>query len=244
MCRHLAYVGKPVRVGSLLVDPPHSLLSQAWAPRRQTHGVVNADGCGLGWYADGDPVPARHRSAAPAWADSTFADLARVVRAPALLAAVRSATTGMPDGVAASLPFRNGRWLCSHNGAVDGWPGAAEGLAALLRPADLLALDAVSDAALLWALVHRRLAAGEPAPQAVGGVVAEVAAACGGRLNLLVTDGQAVTATAYGASLCWRALPDGVVVASEPYDDGPGWADVPDRSLVSAGPDGVTVTPL
>jgi glutamine amidotransferase len=47
----------------VLTDPPHGLQAQAWAPRRQRHGVVNADGFGVGWDADGDPVPARYRRA-------------------------------------------------------------------------------------------------------------------------------------------------------------------------------------
>ena len=44
MCRHLAYLGRPVPLRELLADPPHSLLRQSWAPRRQRHGTVNADG--------------------------------------------------------------------------------------------------------------------------------------------------------------------------------------------------------
>ena len=63
MCRHLAYAGQPVSLRAALIDPPHGLVVQAWAPRRQQHGVVNADGFGIGWYADGDPVPARYRRA-------------------------------------------------------------------------------------------------------------------------------------------------------------------------------------
>ena len=65
MCRHLAYLGEQTTLRSLLMDPPYSLQAQAWAPRRQRHGVVNADGFGVGWYADGDPVPARYRRASP-----------------------------------------------------------------------------------------------------------------------------------------------------------------------------------
>jgi len=92
MCRHLAYLGRPVPLRELLADPPHSLLRQSWAPRRQRHGTVNADGFGVGWYAEGDPIPARYRSDRPMWTDRSFADLARVVRSRAVLAAVRSAT--------------------------------------------------------------------------------------------------------------------------------------------------------
>jgi gamma-glutamyl hercynylcysteine S-oxide hydrolase len=36
----------------------------------------------------------------------------------------------------------------------------------------------------------------------------------------------------------------GVVVASEPYDDDPGWADVPDHHLVDVADGVVTVTEL
>jgi len=96
VCRHLAYLGPRVKLRALLVDPPHSLLRQSWAPRRQRHGTVNADGFGVGWYAEEDPIPARYRSDRPMWTDRSFADLARVVRSQAVLAAVRSATPRLP----------------------------------------------------------------------------------------------------------------------------------------------------
>jgi glutamine amidotransferase len=37
---------------------------------------------------------------------------------------------------------------------------------------------------------------------------------------------------------------DGLVLASEPYDDQPGWEDVPDRHLIEVTADGVTLTAL
>ena len=60
--------GPPATLRSVLIDPPHGLYRQAWAPRRQRHGTVNADGFGIGWYAEGDPVPARYRRGRPIWA--------------------------------------------------------------------------------------------------------------------------------------------------------------------------------
>src|ERR1700690_1664522 len=111
MCRHLAYLGPQATLRSVLTDPPsgllrqswgprpprrprlpappYGLLRQSWAPRQQKHGTVNADGFGVGWYADDDPVPARYRRAVPMWGDASFADLVRVTRTRALLAAVR-----------------------------------------------------------------------------------------------------------------------------------------------------------
>lgn len=245
MCRHLAYLGRPRPLRELLTDPPHALLRQSWQPRRQRYGTVNADGFGVGWYADGDPVPARYRREVPMWGDRSFPDLARVVRSGAVLAAVRSATDGMAQGEAAVAPFSAGPFLFSHNGVVPGWPASVAPVVAGMSAAELLAMEAVSDAALLWTVVHQRLAGGARMPEALADVVRLAAStAAGGRLNLLLTDGRSIAATTWGDTLSWRADATGVTVASEPYDDDPGWVDVPDRTLLVATPDGVDTTPI
>ncbi|MFE5300964.1 ergothioneine biosynthesis protein EgtC [Streptomyces sp. NPDC056632] len=245
MCRHLAYLGAPVPLGELLLRPPHSLERQAWEPRTQSSGVLNADGFGVGWYAEGDPVPARYRRAAPIWGDLSFVDLARVVRTGALLAAVRGATLPGADGEAAAAPFAAGRWLFSHNGAVPGWPGSLVPLAAALSAAELLDLAARTDSALVWALALHRLRAGDAPERALADTVREVAAAApGARLNLLLTDGATITATAWGNSLWYLSGPGRTVVASEPYDDDPRWTEVPDRTVLTASRTDVVLTPL
>jgi dimethylhistidine N-methyltransferase len=267
MCRHLAYVGPPVPLARLLTEPPRGLYEQSWHPRRQTHGTVNADGFGVGWYpveppaggpdddrADdrgedpvdgGYPLPARYRRALPVWADANFTELARTVRSGAVLAAVRSATEGTTQDESASAPFRDGRWLFSHNGAVADWTR----LPTTLTSAELLALETHSDSALLWAMTARRLRQGEAPGGALAAVVREVAAARpAARLNLLLTDGRTIAATAWGDTLWYRAGPGAVVVASEPDDAlGAGlgtWREVPDRSLLLATPDGVRAITL
>ncbi|MFE8952967.1 ergothioneine biosynthesis protein EgtC [Streptomyces althioticus] len=246
MCRHLAYVGPVEPLGALLVEPPHGLYRQSWAPRRQRHGTVNADGFGVGWYAEGDPAPARYRRAGPIWADLSFTDLARVVRTEALLAAVRDATLSGADAEAAAAPFASGAWLFSHNGAVPGWPGSLAPLAATLPASDLLSLEARNDSAFVWALVLARLRAGDAMGQALADTVAEVAASAPeARLNLLLTDGATVAATVWGDTLWYLARPGGgTVVASEPYDDDPHWQEVPDRTLLAASRTDVLLTPL
>ncbi|MFD4315092.1 ergothioneine biosynthesis protein EgtC [Streptomyces sp. NPDC058548] len=245
MCRHIAYVGEPVALGELLVRPEHALLRQSWEPRAQTSGVVNADGFGVGWYAEGDPVPARYRRSGPMWGDLSFADLARVVRSRALLAAVRGATLPGADGEAAAAPFAAGPWLFSHNGAVRGWPGSLAPLAATLPAGELLGLEARTDSALLWALVLHRLRSGDAPGPALADTVREVAeAAPGSGLTLLLTDGSLIVATAWENSLWYLTGPDRVVVASEPYDDDPRWREVPGRTLVTATLADVTLTPL
>ncbi|MFI1164590.1 ergothioneine biosynthesis protein EgtC [Streptomyces sp. NPDC020801] len=246
MCRHLAYLGPAEPLGRLLVEPPHSLYRQSWAPRQQRYGTVNADGFGVGWYAEGDPAPARYRRAGPIWADLSFADLARVVRSTALLAAVRDATLSGADAEAAAAPFAADGRLFSHNGAVTGWPGSLAAVSRTLPPLDLLSLEARTDSALVWALVLARLRAGDEAGQALADTVLEVAAAApGSRLNLLLTDGETITATAWGDTMWYLAEPGRrTVVASEPYDDDPHWLQVPDRTLLAATRTDVLLTPL
>ncbi|WP_327303051.1 ergothioneine biosynthesis protein EgtC [Streptomyces sp. NBC_01298] len=237
MCRHLAYLGAPVSLGRVLSEPEHSLVRQSWEPRHQRSGTVNADGFGVGWYAEGDPVPARYRRAGPIWGDLTFSDLARVVRSGAVLAAVRDSTRPGADGEAAAAPFAEGQWLFSHNGSLRDWPDAVAPVAAGLAPQELLSLAARTDSALIWALVLHRLRADPDLGAALAGTVRELAeAAPGSRMNLLLTDGRTIAATAWGDSLWYLADPSAqrTVVASEPYDDDPRWCEVPDRTLLTA----------
>ncbi|MER6924008.1 class II glutamine amidotransferase, partial [Streptomyces spiralis] len=134
----------------------------------------------------------------------------------------------------------------SHNGAVPGWPGSLAGLARSLPAQDLLSLEARNDSALVWALALARLRGGDEPGQALADTVVEVASAApGARLNLLLTDGGTITATAWGDTLWYLAEPGrSAVVASEPYDDDPRWLQVPDRTLLAASRQDVLLTPL
>lgn len=245
MCRHLVYLGPPITLRELLFDPPASLVHQSWAPKDMRRGgCINADGFGIGWYPDGGE-PVRYRRAQPIWTDPTIAQLAGVTRSGAILAAVRSATVGMPVLDSAAAPFLEGRWLFSHNGAVRGWPDSMAPLAGALPVRDLLTLDAPTDAALLWALVRHRLRAGvEPGRAVAETVVAVSRAAPESRLNLLLTDGHTAVASVAGHSLSVRRTPNSVLLASEPHDDDPDWQAVPEGQLVVATATGVRTSAL
>jgi glutamine amidotransferase len=228
MCRHLAYLGPAVSLREAIIDPPYGLYRQAWAPQMMRgSGTMNIDGFGAGWYADGDPVPARYRNSGPIWADPSFADLTRVTRSGALLAAVRDASAGTEASPSAASPFGADHWLFSHNGALVGWPGTAAGLAATLSP--------------LWALTLKRLRDGARPDEALAAVIGLLdVAGVTGRFNFLLTDGHEIAATTAGHSLFYRQGhraedgADSVTVASEPADEEPGWIEVPDRSLLAA----------
>jgi glutamine amidotransferase len=238
MCRHLAYVGRAVTLASVLYDPPHSLVRQSWDPRHQRHGTVNADGYGVGWYApEVRSDPARYRRSGPIWADRSLASLAGTVRSGAILAAVRSATPPAPIEESGAAPFTAGPWLWSVNGAVAGDVAALRRTVSETRAAGL---EGTSDSEVLFALLLDRLDRGcDPA-----GAVVDLLS-IPGRLNLLLTDGSTIWATAWGDTL-WTLAGDGhVVVASEPFDDDPAWAAVPDRTLVVADASGdCSLTPL
>jgi glutamine amidotransferase len=244
MCRHLAYLGPEATLRSVIIDPPHGLYRQAWAPRYQRCGAINADGFGVGWYPDSGPEPARYRQSMPIWTDESFLDVAGVTRAGALLAAVRNATPGTSHGPAAAAPFRHDRWLFSHNGAIDGWPTSTAGLAAALPAVSLLELEARVDSALMWALVLHRLRRGLGLAQALADTADAVrAAGVTGRLNFLLTDGRAIAATAAGHTLYYQQRAGAVTVASEPSDDEDSWIEIPRGSLISATTEEVSVTP-
>lgn len=226
MCRHLGWLGDPVSVSSLILEPANGLLVQSYSPRRQTHGLLNADGWGVGFF-DG-ATPRRWRSASPLWGDASLASVAPALRSGCVVAAVRSATVGMPIEPSASAPFTDGEWLLSHNGVVD------RAVLPVSRSAEST-VDSAILAAHIFAEGLDNLAdtvrkVGESDPSA--------------RLNILVANGSRMLATVWGDTLSVLRRPDGVVLASEPYDDHPDWRDIPDRHLVEVTAAGVEVTAL
>ncbi len=236
MCRLVAHLGPSITLEALLVDPPHGLAHQAWAPERQVSGTVNADGFGVGWYdLARRPEPGVHRTTLPLWADRSFASFAGLVASTSIVAAVRGATAPAPTEESGTPPFARGPWLFAHNGAVTGFResvGAA--LRRRLSVEQESAILGAADSEVLFHLALAHLAEGATPAEALVDVVAAVEAHAGGRLNLVLTDGRRLAATRVGDSLWLLADGTRTVVASEPYDDDPAWSEVPDRSVVTA----------
>ncbi len=246
MCRHLGYLGDPVTLSELVLDPPHSLAVQSYAPKdMRGGGKVNVDGFGVGWFGTGLAEAGRYRRAVPIWQDVAFTELARATSAVGVLAAVRNATAGMPIADAACAPFTDGHWLFSLNGYIAGWPDTAAGLAADVPLRDLLTMHVTTDAVLLWTVLRQRLAAVADPAAVLGSLVAEVlAAAPGSRLTTLLTDGRQLWATTVTHSLWFRHSATSVVIASEPFDDDQAWQPIPDGQVVVADRGGVRHQPL
>jgi gamma-glutamyl hercynylcysteine S-oxide hydrolase len=262
MCRMVAYLGgSEATLSSIVLEPEHSLLVQSYAPKEMMSGVVNADGFGVGWYApwSGDE-PAVYRSEGPLWSDRSFAGIAPRIRSHNILAAVRSATPGLPVEESGVPPFSSGPYLFAHNGAIEGFRHTAmRPLRDALSDESYAGLLGTTDSETIFAGLVDRLRE-DPADltRATGETVQHVTRVCGrlgvgATLNLAVTDGTEMAFARYstdgpGNSLYFieetRAFPDAIVVASERLDGDGRWREVPDRHLLTVGEGGASVRPL
>ena len=161
MCRIAAHVGPPATLASLLYDAPRSLQEVAIAPREQQQGRVNVDGTGVAWWDGTDPRPLSYRTVQPPWADANLPGLARRLQGEVVLAAVRSASPGMPIGVTATHPFVVDGVAGTHNGRIDGFrEHVAAPLLARLGTAWTGRLEIVTDASVLVMLAAAAIADG------------------------------------------------------------------------------------
>jgi glutamine amidotransferase len=226
MCRHLAYLGPPVAVRSLLFDAPRALVRQAREPRLQNAGTENPDGWGVA-YAP--PAFERYRTATPMWEDAEFDD---APTAETVIAAARYASPGSEQEVANVAPFVGDGWAFSLNGVVRGFrDGFGDELRDRVSTARASALAGDTDAEVLFALILDRLDTGTTPGEALADVTRIVRARSDGGLNLLLTDGKEIAATAVDNSL-FLATAGALVVASEPLDESNTWRPVDNGSLV------------
>ncbi|MDJ0394021.1 ergothioneine biosynthesis protein EgtC [Rhodococcus sp. G-MC3] len=243
MCRHLGYLGPARSVGGVLTDGENCLRTQSWAPKdMRGGGTINADGFGAAWWRKDDIHS--YRNPMPIWSDPAVDDMLAGVESEAVIAAVRSATVGMPVERSACAPFTDDTWAFSHNGVVFGWPDALVELAAEVPTKDLLTLPAPTDSAALWLVLRHLLREHEP-EKALRMLVARVESTSPGpRLNLLLGDGHTMYATTLYHSLAVLSLENSVTIASEPLDDNPAWTRIDDRKLVVATAEHVDITDL
>jgi predicted glutamine amidotransferase len=131
MCRWMAYSGSPVLIEDLLYTTENSLIVQSLHARLGVE-PTNGDGFGVGWYDD-RPTPGLYRSTEPAWNDGNLREVAGHIRSSMVLAHVR-ASTGTPVQLTNCHPFRHGRWLWMHNGALAGFHGLRRDLLLSVAP--------------------------------------------------------------------------------------------------------------
>ncbi|MFF0489966.1 ergothioneine biosynthesis protein EgtC [Nocardia sp. NPDC004068] len=165
-------------------------------------GTINADGFGVAWWAPapgretenigarahGGPldgrgsggaptsaagsVTTRYRNPAPIWSDPAVDEVLPQLNSHAVLAAVRSATVGMPVERTACAPFTHGRWAFSHNGVIQDWQATLTAVAARFDAPPLIEAESRTDSATFWVILRGLLDreadrnVAEPAPAA------------------------------------------------------------------------------
>ncbi|WP_231496575.1 class II glutamine amidotransferase [Rhodococcus sp. UNC363MFTsu5.1] len=149
MCRWMAYSGEPILAEDLLFRPEHSLIDQSLHSRLGAT-TTNGDGFGIGWYGEG-AEPAVFKSIEPAWNDSNLREIAGQLRTPLFFAHVR-ASTGTAVQRSNCHPFRHGRWLWMHNGALRGFHETRRDLVTAIDPALFPDLEGSTDSETLFFL--------------------------------------------------------------------------------------------
>lgn len=250
MCRLAAYLGDPISLQQFLMQPEHSLVVQSWAPQELRYAKLNADGFGIGWYAD-DGRPAIYTNILPIWSDSNLEHLGRSLENGLWLGMVRSATQGNPVNQANTQPFQDGELLFIHNGYIsDFHQGLRPHIECQLRGDIRAAIQGNTDSEYLFALLRQQLA-DDPdlsIEQALGQLCEQLSQWLDDSealLNFIVSDGQRLYATRHAhrhecPSLYYTAdddrFPDGQLIASEPLTDSDYWQPVPEHQLLILDP--------
>ena len=259
MCRWMAYTGSPLLMEDLLYTPENSLIVQSLHSRLGVE-PTNGDGFGVGWYGDGE-LPGLYRSIEPAWNDRNLRELAAQIRSRLVLAHVR-ASTGTPVQQTNCHPFRHGRWLWVHNGALAGFHETKRDLVLAVDPALYPDIEGSTDSELFFYLALT-FGLEEDPPAAVAravGLIEDVGRRHGQefpvQMTVATTDGETVWAFRYSSEGRSRSLfhsadistlraqypdnpvlhrlsDDARIVVSEPLGDLRGaWREVPESTCI------------
>jgi predicted glutamine amidotransferase len=257
MCRWMAYSGDPILADELLFRPKHSIIDQSLHSRLGAT-TTNGDGFGIGWYSDG-LEPAVFKGIDPAWNDQNLREIAGRIRTPVLFAHIR-ASTGTPVQRSNCHPFRHGRWLWMHNGAIRGFHETKRDLLMTVDPQLYPDIEGSTDSEAMFFLALTFGLTDDPfgAVARMVGLVEKVGRDHGVefpiQMTVATTDGESVWAFRYSSEGQSRSLfvstdvttlrrlhPDVEMlhrvgeetrlVVSEPLGDMPGaWNEVPESA--------------
>ncbi len=258
MCRWLAYSGSPVSLEELLYSPLHSLIDQSLHSRLGAT-TTNGDGFGVGWYGAGKEDAAVFHSTHPIWNDRNLHEISGHIESQLVFAHIR-ASTGTAVQETNCHPFRHGRWLWMHNGAIRDFHTVKRDLALAVDPALYAEIQGSTDSELFFYLALSLGLENDPPgalEQAVG-LIEETgrrhAVEHPIQMTVATTDGERVWAFRYSSEGSSRSLffstrvttlrhehPDSPLlqrlsdesrlVVSEPLGDLPGvWNEVPEST--------------
>ena len=251
MCRIAAYLGEPVALSHFLLDPPHSLEVQGWAPQELKYAKLNADGFGFAWY-DSEDRPAAYINPAPIWSDPNLPHLARTLVSPLWVASVRSATAGNPVNHVNTQPFIDSEFLFDHNGLIDDFHGSVQqNMIRQLAPELLATIRGNTESEYLFAALRQLLDDNPdlPVETALAELMDNIATWTEGHrclLNLVVSDGERLYAVRHAIgddcpSLYYTTddemFPGAQLIASERLTGSAFWQSVPEHQILILDPE-------
>ena len=246
MCRFLAYAGVPTFLDRLLVAPKASLIAQSLAAR-EAKTIVNADGCGIGWYGE-RAEPGTYHGVLPAWSDPNLISLCRQLKSRMFAAHIRSATSG--DVTAANChPFAHGPHLFLHNGQIGEYERIRRRVDALIPDALYARRRGNGDSEAIFLAALGRGLAEDPIGAVAAtldetlGIMRAAGVAKPLRFAAVHADGERLRCFRWASdgrapSLYWRREAAGRIVASEPFDEDPAWISVPAGKVLTLEPGG------
>jgi glutamine amidotransferase len=246
MCRMAAYLGPSIKLEQFLLEPEHSLVVQSWAPRELVYTRVNADGYGIGWYAD-DDRPAAYTSTVPIWSDPNLPHLGRSLETDLWLANVRSATADNPVNHQNTQPFYDDDLIFLHNGYIKDFRKnyLAECLD-YLDPEFLSEIRGNTDSEYLFTILRYILADDDDMSieQAIAELFSTIEDWVGDQdalLNLIISDGELVYAARHAINHDCPSMyyttddenfPDAQLIASEAMTKEGLWQPVPENHIL------------
>ncbi|MCP4758317.1 MAG: class II glutamine amidotransferase [Planctomycetes bacterium] len=268
MCRWIAYTGPELRLAELLVKPSHSLLAQSRHAEQSTF-AVNADGYGVGWYTGFNDTPGVYHETRPAWNDENLKSIASHLTSPLFMAHIRAATSAVSR--TNCHPFRAGRWLFQHNGAIGDFDRIRHDLDGAIDPTVYATMKGCTDSETMFGLCQSEGLADDPA-EAIARMINRVEASrrqkgikAAFNMTVALSDGEELWAARYGsdgdgpslyhsasqAALDTASAADGVIeskatiVVSEPLDGcEEHWTAIPARHVLRASGNDVEIWPL
>ena len=150
-------------MSDIVLTPSNSLVEQSidasFLPgfaQRYNH-IVNADGFGLGWYHKYGPIPAVFKDTQPAWSNVNLREICTSTKSSCVISHVRAASPGMGVYIPNVHPFKAGRLLFCHNGAIQRIKRIRRKLLAQVTEEVFLNIQGTTDSELVFALLLTNL---------------------------------------------------------------------------------------
>jgi glutamine amidotransferase len=255
MCRWVAYLGEPIFLDEFVTAPRQSLVVQS-RHSREARNAVNGDGFGLGWYGEREE-PGLFRDVRPAWSDENLLSLARQIKSCLFFAHVR-ASTGTATTRANCHPFRYDNWMFMHNGSIGNWDLVRRKIEMAIPDALFVHRQGTTDSEVIFLLMIANGLEADPqracakTMRFIDGTMRDAGARDPLRVTAAFSDGRRVYALRHASDAAPETLyvrdrktRAGTLIVSEPLDDGrDDWKAVPPQSLVTVGPEGLSIAPF